>query len=491
MPKIEKSLTAKERANKIFYYVLRILVVLYVVLLFLPGINPARISGKINRNLSLFTSGFFYKSLTDGLGRMMKNGWIPESSIRLDFFASMFCCFGAMLAGVGGCMSVGNNKLKRLGNILTASGGALGLVCIFGIKAAQVQLANIVAADSSLASRTSPMNPFGILFFGILAACVMLFSVLTFIFTPSPQNGEKAHVEPKFQLFLMFLPFAVLLFVFAYLPLWGWRYAFFDYHAGDTLSMDKFRGFYWFTNLFKNPATAKHIGRVMINTLAMSGIGIAFSWLPMVFAIFLSEVKNKHVRRIVQTCTTIPNFISWVLVYAVALAIFSTDGFLSTFFVQQGIWDKGKNLLMSGSHTWFKMWAWGTWKGLGWSAIIYLSAISGIDQQLYEAATVDGAGRFQKMWHITLPELIPTYCVLLTLSIAGILSNGMEQYLCFENPQNTTAIEVLDLYVYKIGINGGLIPLSTVIGMLKSVISVVLLILANGISKLVRGQSVV
>ena len=102
MPEIEKSLTAKERANKIFYYVLRILVVLYVVLLFLPGINPARISGKINRNLSLFTSGFFYKSLTDGLGRMMKNGWIPESSIRLDFFASMFCCFGAIIAGVAG-----------------------------------------------------------------------------------------------------------------------------------------------------------------------------------------------------------------------------------------------------------------------------------------------------------------------------------------------------------------------------------------------------
>ncbi|MBQ2530018.1 MAG: sugar ABC transporter permease, partial [Treponema sp.] len=208
-------------------------------------------------------------------------------------------------------------------------------------------------------------------------------------------------------------------------------------------------------------------------------------------AIFLSEIKNMHVRRIIQTCTTIPNFISWVLVYAVAFAIFSTDGFISSIFVQQGIWDKGQNLLQDGSNTWLKMWAWGTWKGLGWGSIIYLSAISGIDQQLYEAATVDGAGRFQKMWHITLPELIPTYCVLLTLSIAGILSNGMEQYLCFENPQNTKAMEVLDLYVYKIGINGGLIPLSTVVGMLKSIVSVVLLFLANNISKLVRGQSVV
>ena len=102
--------------------------------------------------------------------------------------------------------------------------------------------------------------------------------------------------------------------------------------------MDKFRGLYWFTYLFKNAATAKHIGRVMLNTLAMSGIGIAFSWLPMVFAIFLSEVKNPHVKRIVQTCTTVPNFISWVLVYAVAFAIFSSDGFVSSLMMQQGIW---------------------------------------------------------------------------------------------------------------------------------------------------------
>ena len=209
------------------------------------------------------------------------------------------------------------------------------------------------------------------------------------------------------------------------------------------------------------------------------------------YIIFLSEIKNNKARSLIQTFTTIPNFISWVLVYAIALCIFSTDGFISSFMIQNGFWESGKNMLMSSKHTWLKMWAWGTWKGLGWSAIIYISAISGIDQQLYEAATVDGAGRFQKMWHITLPELIPTYCVLLTLSIAGILSNGLDQYLVFENAQNTQAIEVLDLYVYKIGIKGGLIPLSTVVGMFKSIISVALLFLANNISKLVRGQSVV
>ncbi len=481
----------ENKALRFCYRVLRVLLVLYVVLLFLPGANPSRISDKINRNISLFTSGFFYSGLVDGLARSMKKGWIPQGAMQLLHYASLVCCLGAIGAGAGGCLSVGNNKLKRIGNLLMLAGGAVGAAGVLGIMQARSILLDTVAANPEFADKTGVVFPAGIVVFIALAIAVAVMALIVLVLAPAPQKGEKCRIEPRFQLFLMFMPFAALVFVFCYLPLWGWRYAFFDYHAGDTLSFDKFRGFYWFTYLFKNAATAKHIGAVMVNTLAMSGLGIAFSWLPMIFAMFLAEIPNKRLRHFIQTCTTIPNFISWVLVYAVAFCIFSTDGFISSLFVQTGLWSQGQNLLMSGSHTWLKMWAWGTWKGLGWSAIIYISAISGIDQQLYEAATVDGAGRFQKMWSITLPELIPTYCVLLTLQIAGILNNGMEQYLCFENPQNTGAIEVLDLYVYKIGIKGDLIPLSTVVGMLKSIVSVVLLFLANSISKLVRGKSVV
>ncbi|MDL2302118.1 ABC transporter permease subunit [Lachnospiraceae bacterium OttesenSCG-928-D06] len=298
-------------------------------------------------------------------------------------------------------------------------------------------------------------------------------------------------MESKFKLFLMMLPFVALAFVFSYLPLWGWRYAFFDYKAGDTLSMDKFVGFKWFMELFRNPATVRDIARVLKNTLGMSGLGILTSWLPMAFAIFLSEIRSHKVRRFVQTFTTIPNFISWVLVYAIAFSIFSTDGFLSSLMVNLGIWSEGSNMLMGGGNVWLKMWAWGLWKGIGWSAIIYIAAISGIDQQLYEAARVDGAGRFQRMWHITVPGLVPTFCVLLLMSIANILSNGMDQYLVFENSTNSSAIMVLDLYVYKLGIGQGIIPLSTVIGMVKSIVSVTLLFAANGISKLIRGESIV
>lgn len=159
--------------------------------------------------------------------------------------------------------------------------------------------------------------------------------------------------------------------------------------------------------------------------------------------------------------------------------------------INTGAWTEGKNMLMSGDHTWLKMLAWGIWKGLGWSAIIYISGISGIDQQLYEAATVDGAGRFQRMWHVTVPGLMPTFYVLLLMSVAGILSNGMDQYLVFQNSANSRDILVLDLYVYQMGIVKGAIPLSTVVGMLKSIISVALLFTANGVSKLIRGESIV
>ena len=234
----------------------------------------------------------------------------------------------------------------------------------------------------------------------------------------------------------------------------------------------------------------KDILRVIKNTLAMSGLGILTSWVPMIFAIFLPEIKNNTFRRFVQTFTTISNFISWVLVYAIALAIFSTDGFINTFLKSVGN-PVTTNYLMDSSHMWLKMLAWGMWKGLGWSAIIYIASISGIDQSLFEAATVDGAGRFQKMWYVTIPSLIPTYMVLLLMSVANILTNGMDQYLVFSNAKNSASIEVLDLYVYNLGIGSGLIPLSTVIGMVKSLISVILLFSANGISKAVRGESIV
>lgn len=479
--------SAGEKISEKLYYFTRIGTLLSVVMMLFPKINPAKICDYVNKNMSLFTTGTSYKNLIKECTRAFKMGWVDQSSFKLLFVASLITCLGIALTAACACTSLGNNKLKRLGNWIGIGGYIVEISGLSGIFIAYVQVAATSRPEKVLPS----LQTSGFLLFGIVAVVGLIILIVNQILIPKAEKTDRFEMQSKYKLFLMFLPFAAAAFVFSYLPLFGWRYAFFDYTSGSNLTMDKFVGFKWFTLLFQNAATREDIVRVLRNTLAMSGLGIATSWVAMAFAIFLSEIKSGPVRRFVQTFTTIPNFISWVLVYALALAIFSTDGFISSLFTQMGVWDQGKNMLMNPDHTWLKMLAWGMWKGVGWSAIIYIAGISGIDQQLYEAATVDGAGRFQKMWHITVPGLIPTFMVLLLMAIAGILSNGMEQYLVFENAINTDYITVLDLYVYKLGIGSGAIPLSTVIGMVKSLVSVLLLFAANGISKLIRGESII
>lgn len=483
--------TANERIADKIYWVMRGAVLVNVVMMFFPAFNPARITGLMNKNLSLFSCGVSYSSIVSNFKRELSRGWVLEQTFRTLNMFSLLIIIGVVLAIVGGCMSLGNRRLKKLGLIFNLVGGIIELVASLRISGLYEDVV-IQAIESDKLERIAPQLPNINNVYVALAVLFMVIAVANFILVPAPAPDEGYGMEPKFQLFLLMLPFIALAFVFSYLPLYGWRYAFFNYNPGETLTMEKFAGFKWFTSLFQNAATRNDMVRVLKNTLGMSGLGILTSWLPMAFAIFLTEIKNMRFRRFVQTFTTIPNFISWVLVYALALAIFSTDGFVNTMINNMNPdASANTNYLMSDAHMWLKMLAWGTWKGVGWSAIIYIAAISGIDQGLYEAATVDGAGRFAKMWHITVPELIPTYCVLLLMSIANILSNGMEQYMVFSNPNNAAPLEVLDLYVYNLGINKGLIPLSTVIGMVKSVISVSLLFAANGVSKAIRGESIV
>lgn len=484
-------LHGKDLAVQISYYILEAVVLVVFILLFIPGVNPARISEKINRNISLFTSGFFYSVFTNTLHVLLRKSWTKEA-ILTDYLSAMAAVISILLICAGGILTFGNNKCRRKGNIIILCGSAACALSMAGIrKSYSMLLAGAVENDAI--EKTKPIFPSAVYFELTVMALLFIIVCICLFLTPSPVKKEKCKFDPPKQLFMMLLPFLVLVILFCYLPLWGLRYAFYNYHPGDTLSKNNFVGLYWFTFLFKNPATVKDIVRVLRNTLAMSGLGIMASWCPMLFAMFLAEIRSTTARRVIQTLTTIPNFISWVLVYAIAVCIFSTDGFISSLMVHSGIWSQGVNMLMNGSHTWLKMLAWGMWKGLGWSAIMYIAAITGIDQQLYEAATVDGAGRFQKMWHVTLPELIPTYMVLLLLSIAGMLSNGLEQYYCFRNTANTDSIEVLDLYVYLLGLGSSnpSIPLSTVVGFIKSLVSVALLFGANAISKIVRGNNIV
>ena len=237
-----------------------------------------------------------------------------------------------------------------------------------------------------------------------------------------------------------------------------------------------------------NPVRVKKLWEVLRNTFAISGLNLFFSWFPMIFAVFLNEIKCTPFKKFVQTVTTLPNFISWVLVYSIAFCVFSSTGAINTVLMQLHIIDTPQMFLQSSEHIWFKMWLWNTWKNAGWAAIMYIAAISGIDEQLKEAARVDGASRLQVIWHVTIPSILPTYFVLVVLNLASFLSNGMEQFFVFQNSFNTQYIEVLDLYVYNLAMGSGGYPLSTAISMLKSLVSVVLLCITNGVSKLVRGE---
>lgn len=221
----------------------------------------------------------------------------------------------------------------------------------------------------------------------------------------------------------------------------------------------------------------------------MSGISLLFSWFPMVFAVFLNEIKCTPFKKFVQTVTTLPNFISWILVYSVAFSVLSSTGAVNQILESLGITEPGKPImfLQSADHVYFKQWLWLTWKNAGWAAIMYIAAITGIDEELNEAARIDGASRMQIIRHITLPSILPTYFTLLMLNLANFLSNGMEQYYVFSNSFNKDKIQVLDLYVYNLMTGSGY-SLSTAVSILKTVISVTLLGLTNKLSKLIRGE---
>ena len=479
-------------AKRLPLWIFRISALLAGMAMFFPPANPGRISEKINEAASLFTTGVSYGTITNSMGRILRSQWIQNADITMLMISCCVVMIGVIACCVGGCMSLGNRKMRKTGMLLPVIGAPVMAVGLFLIR----HTYDSMVAHGAEVDKLDKINliiPGGFWVFCAFAGLLFVTGLAVFLSTgKETEPAAKMDMDEKYRLFLMMLPVILLSFIFAYLPIWGWRYAFFDYKPGGTIGIENYVGFKWFGSLFNDPATVRDLVRVLRNTLIMSGLGIATSWLPIAFAVLLAEVRSTKFQRVVQTLTTIPNFISWVLVYAIAICIFSTDGFVNSFLTNvMGVSGANTNYLQIADHTWLKMLLWGTWKGIGWSAIVYIAGIAGIDQQLYEAAKVDGANRFRCIWHITIPGLMPTYMVMLLMSVAGILSNGMEQYLVFENAMNKDVIEVLDLYVYHIGIGQNQIPLSTVVGITKSLVGVTLLFAANGISKAVRGESII
>ena len=290
---------------------------------------------------------------------------------------------------------------------------------------------------------------------------------------------------------LLAVPFLIYVFAFSYVPLVGWIYSVFDYKIGQKFLDFGSMVFVGLGNFQKLFTERSEVLRVLRNTLALSALGLLATPVPVVFAIMFNEIKNSRFKKIVQTATTLPNFISWIIVYGVAFAFFSVNGFVSVLMQKIGIQPPVMGILGDVDHTWVLQWILGIWKSFGWSAIIYIAAITGIDSELYDAAKVDGANKIQSILHITIPGIMPTYVVMFLLAVSNILSNGFDQYFMFYNPMVADKIEVLDYYVYKVGFYINDYSYSITLGMLKSILGIVLLFTANALSKKIRGESIV
>ena len=222
-------------------------------------------------------------------------------------------------------------------------------------------------------------------------------------------------------LMLLALPFVIHIIAIRYVPLAGWALAFFNYKPGKALDKLPFVGLKYFEliGFYK-----EDVINAVINTGALSGLGVLFSWFPMFLAMLLNEVRNRYWKNGIQTVITIPNFVSWVIVYALCFSIFSTEGLYNQLF------HTNNTLLTNKDTIWYFMEGLTLWKSAGWNSIIYLAAIAGIDESLYEAAMVDGANRFQSALHITLPSLMSTFIVVLLLQIGSFMSAGFDQIFC-------------------------------------------------------------
>ncbi|MFD1988904.1 ABC transporter permease [Paenibacillus nicotianae] len=289
-------------------------------------------------------------------------------------------------------------------------------------------------------------------------------------------------------LYLMSLPFVIWAFIFSYVPLWGWTMAFQNYKPAKSFFAQKWVGFDQFTALFAD----QQFYLALRNTLAMSFMGLIFGFVvPVIFAILLNEVRGMFFKRTVQTVSYLPHFVSWVVVAGIVTKSLSTDGgIVNELLVSMHIIDQPIQFMAQGKWFWGIVTASDIWKEMGWNTIIYLAAITGIDQEQYEASRVDGAGRFRQMWHITLPGMRTTITVLLIMSIGHLVSIGFEKQFLLGNNLVQDYSQVLDLYALKYGLEMNRYSYGTAISIFNSVISIILLFTANGIFKKTTKESI-
>jgi len=299
-----------------------------------------------------------------------------------------------------------------------------------------------------------------------------------------PHKSVRERFWEQRYLFLLLLPSLIWVILICYAPMTGLYMAFINYTPKGNgyfadLASSQFVGLDWFKDFFSTDFLI-----IMRNTLATSLLTLLFSFpLPIILAICLNEVKSEGVKKFVQTASYLPYFISWVIAANIFITFLSADGVINNLLMAIGFTDEQILFFQKGPYFWWIIAIANAWKVLGYNAIIYLAAVSGISQDMYEAADVDGATRVQKIWYITLPALKPTIMVLLILAVGGVLNTGFEQQLLMANDSILNYSDVLDTYAYRYGLKNGMYSYGTAVGLFKSVVSFILVIGANSLSK--------
>jgi len=286
----------------------------------------------------------------------------------------------------------------------------------------------------------------------------------------------------KKQKFLIFmsLPFVIWIIIFKYLPLFGWVMAFQDYKPGKSLFDQTWVGLKHFKVLFKEPQFYQSLQ----NTLAMSILGLVFGTVTAIaFALLLNELKNAKFKKSVQTISYLPHFISWVVAASIITSMLAPSGVINQILLGLHIIKEPLSFMSNPDFFWGIVTGSDVWKEMGWNAIIYLAAITSIDPELYDAAKVDGAGRIRQIINITLPSIKPTIIVLLIMSIGNLLNIGFEKQMLLGNPVVADKSLVIDYYALNYGIGMFRYSFGTAIGIFKSVISIILIIIANRLAK--------
>ncbi|MBE5823072.1 MAG: sugar ABC transporter permease [Butyrivibrio sp.] len=298
------------------------------------------------------------------------------------------------------------------------------------------------------------------------------------------QSNQKFGVYMKkyWQLYAMLaLPLLYLL-IFKYIPMVYVQIAFKKYSLMGSIwsqPLAKNHGFEYFIKAFQN----NDFRYALKNTLTLNLLDLIFGFpAPIIFALILNELCFTRYKKVVQTIAYMPHFLSWVIIYSLALQLLAPNAGLVNMVIQN-LGGEAIPFLNDEAHWVGSYIGFGIWQNFGWGSIVYLAAIAGINPELYEAASVDGAGRFRKIWHITLPGIKPTIVVLLIMSLGNILGGGFDRPFAFQNNLVMRVADVIATFVYRVGIKGLQFSLTTAVGLFQSVVGVVFLLMANWISR--------